>query len=139
MDFQCVCGRRLTTERAMKIHRTKMGCLNSSTNQQQRTAQAGKRRKNKARFKTTAHQCQKINFPPASTKKKWEALDSKIVLKQNKLMGKSTLDHKFTTFGDIIYQTCVNNFGAKQHQAKREPKKGRKQYEIQTLQKQKKN
>ena len=57
----------------------------------------------------------------------------------DKLIGKSTLDHKFTTFGDIIYQTCVNNFGAKQHQAKREPKKGRKQCEIQNLQKQKKN
>ena len=49
------------------------------------------------------------------------------------------MDHNFTTFGDIIYQTCVNNFGAKQHQAKREPKIGRKQCEIQTLQKQKKN
>ena len=57
----------------------------------------------------------------------------------DKLIGKSTLDHKFTTFGDIIYHTCVNNFGAKKHQAKREPKKGRKQCEIQTLQKQKKN
>ena len=57
----------------------------------------------------------------------------------DKLIGKSTLDHKFTTFGDIIYQTCVNNFVAKQHQAKREPKKGRKQCEIQTLQKENKN
>ena len=66
-------------------------------------------------------------------------MDSQKVLKVDKLIGKSTLDHKFTTFGDIIYQTCVNNFVAKQHQAKREPKKGRKQCEIQTLQKEKKN
>ena len=42
MDYQCVCGRRFTTERRMKIHSTKMGCLNALTNQQQRTAQAGK-------------------------------------------------------------------------------------------------
>ena len=42
MDFQCVCGRGLNTERGMKFHRTKMGCLNASTNQQERTAQAGK-------------------------------------------------------------------------------------------------
>ena len=43
IEYQCVCGRRFTTERGMKIHRTKMGCLNALTNQQQRTAQAGKK------------------------------------------------------------------------------------------------
>ncbi|KAK3798623.1 hypothetical protein RRG08_005034 [Elysia crispata] len=115
MDYQCVCGRRFTTERGMKIHRTKMGCLNASTNQQQRTAQA------------------------ASAKEQWEALDSKIILQLDKLIGKSTLEHKLTTFGDIIYQTCINTFGAKQHQAKREPKKSRRQREMETLRKQKKN
>ena len=77
---------------------------------------------------------QKINFPPASAKEQWEALDSKIVLQLDKLIGKSTLEHKLTTFGDIIYQTCL-----KQHQAKREPKKSRRQREMETLRKQKKN
>ena len=38
LDYPCVYGRRLTAERGMKIHRTKMGCLNASTSQQQRTA-----------------------------------------------------------------------------------------------------
>ena len=81
---------------------------------------------------------QKINFPPASAKEQWEALDSKIVLQLDKLIGKSTLEHKLTTFGDIIYQICLNTFGAKQHQAKREPKKSRRQREMETLRKQKK-
>ena len=145
MDFQCVCGRRFTTERGMKIHRSKMGCLNASSNQQQRTAQADKTSENQSQvqyhsaeeihaeeFDEEFRQLinakrQKINFPPASAKEQWEALNSKIVLQLDKLIGKSTLEHKLTTFGDIIYQTCLNTFGAKQHQTKREPKKSRKQ------------
>ena len=82
---------------------------------------------------------QKINFPPACAKKQWEALDSKIVLQLDKLIGKSTLGHKLTTSGDIIYQTCLNTFRAKQHQATREPKKSRRQREMETVRKQKKN
>ena len=39
-DYPCICGRRFTTERGVKIHRTKKGCLNASAIQQQRTAQA---------------------------------------------------------------------------------------------------
>ena len=157
MDYQRVCGRRFTAERGMKIHRTKMGCLNASTNQQQRTAQAGRTSENQSHVENHSAEDiyagesdeefrqlinakrQKINFPPASAKEQWEALDSKIVLQLDKLIGKSTLEHKLTTFGDIIYQTCLNTFGAKQHQAKREPKKRRRQREMETLQKQKKN
>ena len=156
MDYQCVCGRRFTTERGMKIHRTKMGCLNAS-NQQQLTAQAGKTSENQSQVQNHsaeeihAEDCdeefrqlinakrQKIYFPPASAKEQWEALDSKIILQLDKLIGKSTLENKLTTFGDIIYQTCINTFGAKQHQAKREPKKSRRQREMETLRKQKKN
>ncbi|GFO22353.1 reverse transcriptase [Plakobranchus ocellatus] len=37
MFCSCICGRRFATERGMKIHRTKMGCLSMSS-QQQRTA-----------------------------------------------------------------------------------------------------
>ncbi|GFN81900.1 reverse transcriptase [Plakobranchus ocellatus] len=55
----------------------------------------------------------KINFPPASSGKQWEDLDSKIVLKIDSLLGKSTLERKLATFGDIVYQTCLDTFGAK--------------------------
>ena len=141
----------------MKIHRTKMGCLNASTNQQQRTAQAGKTSENQSQIQNHSAEeihaeefdekfrqlinakRKKINLPPASAKEQWEALDSKIVLQLDKLIGKSTLEHKLTTFGDIIHQTCLNTFGAEQHQAKREPKKSRRQREMETLRKQKKN
>ena len=156
MDYQSVCGRRFTTEREMKIHRIKMGCLNASTNQQQRTAQAGKTSENQSQVQNHSAEeihaeesdeeirqllnakRQKNNFPQGSAKEQWEALDSKIVLRLYKLSGKSILEHKFTTFGDIIYQTCLNTFGAKQHQAKRESKKSRRQREMETVRKQRK-
>ena len=89
MDYQCVCGRRFTTKRGMKIHRTKMGCLNASTNQQQRTAQAGKTPENQSQVQNHSAEesdeefrqlikakRQRINFPPASAKEQWEALDN---------------------------------------------------------------
>ncbi|GFO24220.1 reverse transcriptase [Plakobranchus ocellatus] len=79
----------------------------------------------------------KINFPPASSGKQWEDLDSKIVLKIDPLLGKSTLEHKLTTFGDIVYQTCLDTFGAKQHQTKCPPQRNRRQLEMDTLRKQK--
>ncbi|GFN99521.1 reverse transcriptase [Plakobranchus ocellatus] len=80
---------------------------------------------------------QKINFPPASSGKQWEDLDSKIVLKIDSLLGKSTLEHKLATFGDIVYQTCLDTFEAKQHQTKCPPQRSRRQLEIDTLRKQK--
>ena len=115
MDYQCVCGRRFTTERGMKIHRTKMGCLNASTNQQQRTAQAGKTLENQSQVQNSADEIhaeesdeefrqlinakrQKINFPPASAKEQWEALDSKIILQLDKF-----IDHREEHFGAQTY------------------------------------
>ena len=59
---------------------------------------------------------QRINFPPARAEDQWESLDSSLVLQLDKLIGKSTLEHKLSTFGDIVYQTCLNTFGVKQHQ-----------------------
>ena len=106
-----------------------------------------RRRKTKARFKTTVLRKSTLrsltkNSDSSSTLNArrsishQQALDSKIVLQLDKLIGKSTLEHKLTTFGDIIYQTYLNTFGAKQHQAKREPKKSRRQREMETLRKQ---
>ena len=155
MDYPCICGRRFTTERWMKIHRTKMGCLKASPNQQQRTAQAGKTSENQSQVQNHSAEeihaeesdeesrqvinakGQKINFPTSKRKEQWEALDSKIVLQLDKLIGKRTLEHKLITFADYIYLTCLNIFGAKQHQATREPKKSRGQREMETLRKRK--
>ncbi|GFN99830.1 polyprotein [Plakobranchus ocellatus] len=154
MDYSCICGRRFATERGMKIHRTKMGCVSMSS-QQQRTAIADKTMENQSKVQNhSAEEIQaehrddvarhlssdkrhKINFPPASSGKQWEDLDSKIVLKIYSLLGKSTLEHKLATFGDIVYQTCLDTFGAKQHQTKCPPQRSRRQLEMDTLRKQK--
>ena len=92
----------------VKIHRTKMSCLNASTNQQQRTVQACKTSENQSQVQNYSAEeihaeksgekfrhvinakRQRNNFPPASAKEQWEALDSKIVLQLDKLIGKST-------------------------------------------------
>ena len=60
-------------------------------------------------------------------------------MQMDKLIGKSTLEHKLTTFGGIIYQTCLNTFGAKQHQARTKPQKSRIQRDMETLRTHKKN
>ncbi|GFO20051.1 reverse transcriptase [Plakobranchus ocellatus] len=107
MDYSCICGRRFATERGMKIYRTKMGCLN--------------------------------HFPTSKFRKAIgrSGQDSKIVLKIDSLLGKSTLEHKLATFGDIVYQTCLDTFGTKQHKTKCPPQRSRRQLEMDTLRKQK--
>ncbi|GFO42667.1 reverse transcriptase [Plakobranchus ocellatus] len=131
-----------------------MRCLSISS-QQQRTAIADKKLENQSQVQNHSAKeiqaesrddilrhpsngkRQKINFPPASSGKQWEDLDSKIVLKIDSLLGKSTLEHKIASFGDIVYQTCLDTFGMKQHQTKCPPQRSRRQLEMDTLRKQK--
>ena len=54
-----------------------------------------------------------------------ESLDNRIVPKLNKFIGKSTLECSLSTFGDIVYQTFMKTFGAKQHQARTKLQKSR--------------
>ncbi|GFO08995.1 reverse transcriptase [Plakobranchus ocellatus] len=154
MDYSCICGGRFVTERGMKIHRTKMGCLSMSS-QQQRTAIADKTLENQSQAQNnsakeiqaenrddvlrhpSSDKRQQINFPPKSSGKQWEDLDSNIVLKIDSLLGKSTLEHKLAIFGDIIYQICLDTFGAKQDQTKCPPQRSRRQLEMDNLCKQK--
>ncbi|GFS06189.1 reverse transcriptase [Elysia marginata] len=75
----------------------------------------------------------------ATAVEQWEDLDSKIVLKLDSLIGDSTLEHKLATFGDIVYQTSLETFGAKQLQSKGPPKRSRRQCEMDKLRKQKRS
>ncbi|GFO35898.1 reverse transcriptase [Plakobranchus ocellatus] len=154
MDYSCICGRRFATERGKKIHRTTMGCLIMSS-QHQHTAVADKTLKNQSQVQKhsakeiqaenrgdvlrhpSSDKHQMINFPPASSGKKWEDLVSKIVLNLDSLLGKSILDHKLATFVDIFYQTCLETFGAKQHQTKCLPQRSRRLLQMGTLRKKK--
>ncbi|GFN89042.1 ribonuclease hi [Plakobranchus ocellatus] len=53
-DYLCNCRRRISIEKGMKIHRTKMKCVDNSKDQQQGSAQSDRCWKTKARYKTTA-------------------------------------------------------------------------------------
>ena len=48
---------------------------------------------------------EKLSLPPANAKDLWEELDNQIVAKLDALLGKSTLEHKLSTYGDIVYAT----------------------------------
>ncbi|GFN97771.1 reverse transcriptase [Plakobranchus ocellatus] len=82
---------------------------------------------------------QKIHFPPTSEVKQWEELVSKIFLKLDELLGKSTLEHDLATFGDIVNQKCLATLGAKQYRIRAHPRKSRRQREMQMLRKQKRD
>ncbi|GFR82376.1 reverse transcriptase [Elysia marginata] len=133
-----------------------MGCLNKSF-QQQRTALADKTSENQSRAQNHSAKeiqaedqdeelrqliniwRQRINFPVANADKKWGDLDSKKVLKLDCLIGDSPLEHKLATFGDIVYQTSLKTFVVKQYQSKGPPGRNRRQCEMETLRKQKRN
>ena len=99
----------------MKIHMIKMGCLNASTIQQQRTAQADQMSENQSQVQNhNAEESEgefrelinakrlRINVPSTRAEDQWESLDNRIVLQRDKLIGKSALEHKLSTFGDIV-------------------------------------
>ncbi|GFR76622.1 reverse transcriptase [Elysia marginata] len=66
MDYPCICGRRFASERGMKIHRTQMGCLNKSF-QQQRTALADKTLENQSRAQNHSAKLRTKNYDSSST------------------------------------------------------------------------
>ncbi|GFR76296.1 reverse transcriptase [Elysia marginata] len=144
-DYPCLCGRRFASERGMKIRSSKMGCL-IKLFQQQRNALADKTSENQSRVQNYSakkiqaedqdHELRqlinakrlRINFSAATAEKQWEYLDSKIVLKLDSFVGYTTLEHKLSTFSDIVYLTSLETFGAKRYQSKCPPRRSRTKY-----------
>ncbi|GFO37206.1 reverse transcriptase [Plakobranchus ocellatus] len=89
MDYPCICDRRFSTEKGMKIHRTKMKCLDNPKNRQQRSTQADETSENKGQVQNHSAEeihasdpdeefrqilcakSQKIQFPPTSAVEQW--------------------------------------------------------------------
>ena len=83
----------------MKIHRTKKGCMNTQTSEQQRFTLADKMSEDQIQddnySATDSHaltsdeeflqaldaKCEKLNLPHANAKNEWERLDEQIVCK----------------------------------------------------------
>ena len=105
---QCICGRRFTNKRGMKIHRTKTRCLNALAIQKQCTAQADQTSRNQSQVQNHSAgeihadesdkefpqpnntKRQRINFPPAWGEDQRESLDTSLVLPLDKLIGKNS-------------------------------------------------
>ena len=58
----------------------------------------------------------KNQFPACKGRRPMGISVSSLVLQLDKLIRKSTFEHKLSTFGNIVYQTCLNTFGVKQHE-----------------------
>ena len=82
---------------------------------------------------------EKLSLPPANAKDLWEELDIRIVAKLNTLIGKSSLENKLSTYGDIVYATCRDICGVKKPKEKKEPQKSRRQRMMEDIRIQKKN
>ncbi|GFO47353.1 reverse transcriptase [Plakobranchus ocellatus] len=89
MDYTCICGRRFSTEKGMKIHKTKMKCLDtqrtgssalfSQINQgqvQNHSAEEIHASDPDDEFRQLLDaKSQKIQFQPASAAEQWKELD----------------------------------------------------------------
>ena len=157
MEFPCVCGNRFSTAQGMKIHRTKKGCMNSQTSEQQRSASADKTSEDQGQdnnhsatdfhaltseeevMQTLDAKREKLSLPSADAKEEWEKLDEQIVAKLDAMLGKSTLEHKLATYGDIVYSTCRDAHGVQKPKEKKPPQKSRRQLMMETIRIQKKN
>lgn len=117
--FPCVCGRKFSTERGMKIHRDKNGMLEHSSEQKsssvEKTSEGQGQNANHSAVNIHAYisdeefvkaldaKCERLNLPTANTKDEWEKLDIQLVAKLDTLIGKSTLEHELAIHGDIAY------------------------------------
>lgn len=93
-DFLCVCGKGFSTERGMKIHRTKRGCLNTCQSEQQRPASADKTSEDQSQdadhsatdihaltsgevfAQTLDAKRDRLNLPPANARDEWRSWTS---------------------------------------------------------------
>ena len=152
VDFPCVCGRRFSTQKGMKIHRTKKGCANETLNVRQRSTSVDKTLGFQSQEiihsaeETQAEQSMddlsqtkrpRIQFPAANQYETWKELDDKLAgaLKEN--LGKSMYDHRLSTFGDLVYEVCKSEFGVKEQKAKQPVRENRRQVQMKDIRKKK--
>lgn len=147
-----MCGRSFTTERGMKIHRTKMGCLKAPSMQRpepvmgaDKTSETSSQVANHSAGSLQAEngvdeqpgRPERIRFPKAALTTEWEQLDKELseVLKQ-KVSG--SIQQKISAFGKTIYNFCKSRYGVAIKANKKPPCKSRRQREIDDIRRRKK-
>ncbi len=122
----CVCGRTFATERGMKIHRTKKGCLLDSAREGQRIVEASespvlagqdaihsapKRRAFSRASDADKPKRDKINFPPAVDKAVWAEFDAHLCCVIDCAMQGKGVEARMTALSEIVYEMCKEKFG----------------------------
>lgn len=128
--FSCICLQRFKTNRGLKIHQTKMKCLNQTEKPQQRVNEAlpnlNKSVEDTSPVQTHSaddliaggNKCdsrcesrkERIKWPAASDIKIWKGVDEDLCKSlQNSLKG--NVLRKIKTMGEIIYEYGLARFG----------------------------
>lgn len=147
-----MCGKTFTTERGMKIHRTKKGCLKvasmqrsepvkgadktSETSSLDANHSAGSLQSEKQADEQPGRP-ERIKFPQASLTTEWEELDKEL---SNELKQKvcGSIAQKIAVFGKTIYEFCRAKYGIVSRPGKKSHKQSRRQRNIEDIRRQKK-
>jgi hypothetical protein len=133
MEHSCTCGRKFSTQRGMKIHKTKKGCMGLLPDDKQRAVSTDKtledlsqgsiHRAENIQVKTSDNELtdllngkrDTIKFPPAVSKALWGKLDKELSKELDKHLTKKTpLESKLQMIGDIMCLHCQKEFGVKE-------------------------
>jgi len=147
-----VCGRTFKTSKGMKIHRTKMGCLNlglrqrSTSSEVDKTSETSSQEANHSARSIQAkgfdaditNVRERIKFPQASEPIMWANLDKELCQQFSEKV-KGSLKDKIRAFSDAIYEYCKGKFSIVEKRTKKVPGKSRRQNEIEDIRRQKKD
>ena len=127
-DFSCVCGRKFSSLKGLKIHKTKIGCASQIATQEQHSVNTDKTWENQSQEANhsaedikavglkdeTQPKLPRIKFPPACNSEVWSMLDYAISKTLDKKLGKKKYNQRLNESGLVIYEVCKEIFGEKE-------------------------
>ena len=136
-DTACCCGRSFKSARAMKIHRTKKGCLREKQREGPSIVKGPCKADEGKEDQETHHSVhlpranlsspgnqetkQRLRWPKAASLSTWSQLDMDLAqLLQAALRG--PIDRKLRVFPEVVYRTCAEKFGMEPTKTERPPK-----------------
>ena len=126
-DFSCACGRKFSSLRGLKIHRTKIGCASQIATQEQHPVNADKTLENQSQEANhSAENIQavglkekmqpklpRIKFPPACDSEAWSMLYYAISKTLDKKQRKMKYNQQLNESSLVIYKVCKKIYSVK--------------------------
>ena len=144
----CCCGREFRSRRGMKIHRTKMGCLEAERRppvaEADREADEGTSSQDDNHSAEVPNQadrspvCARIKWPKMNNEAEWQKLDSDLSTVLNGGL-KGNIQQRLATFQKITHQYCLERYGAEERAERKEGRPNRRQVEKGQLREQHRN